>query len=110
MRLIDADALEEKVKALHGHGDYEADLYLTDARYCLGACVWDDTEDYGIEKTEKAIKDAPTVDAVQVVRCKDCKYYEQAKVNNKGFLICSASGMEITEADYCSYGERRNDG
>ena len=71
--------------------------------------MWDDPEDYGIEKTEKAIKDAPTVDAVQVVRCKDCKYYEQAKVNNKGFLICSASGMEITEADYCSYGERRKD-
>ena len=23
-----------------------------------------------------------------------------------GFLICPASGMEITESDYCSYGER----
>lgn len=57
-----------------------------------------------------SIDNAPTADVVDVVRCKDCKYYEQAKVNNKGFLICPASGMEITEADYCSYSERRNDG
>ena len=52
---------------------------------------------------------APTADVVEVVRCKDCKYYEQAKVNNKGFLICPASGMEIAEADFCSYRERRSE-
>ena len=57
-----------------------------------------------------AVDEVPTVgDAVLVVRCMDCKYYEQAKVNNKGFLICPASGMEITEADFCSYGERRSE-
>lgn len=44
------------------------------------------------------------------VRCKDCTYWKNAKVNKKGFLICPASGMEITEEDYCSYGERRIDG
>ena len=49
------------------------------------------------------------VDTETVVRCKDCKYFQTAKVNSKGFLICPASGMEITETDYCSYGER-NDG
>ena len=54
-----------------------------------------------------AIVDAqPTADVVEVVRCKECRYYPDAKVNEKGFLICPASGMEITETDYCSYGER----
>ena len=48
----------------------------------------------------------PTIDAVPVVRCRECRYYPTAKVNEKGFLICPASGMEITETDYCSYGER----
>lgn len=43
-------------------------------------------------------------DVAEVVRCKDCRYYPTAKVNEKGFLICPASGMEITETDYCSYG------
>ena len=48
-------------------------------------------------------------DAVQVVRCVDCKYRELAKVNCKGYTICPASGMEITDDDYCSYGERKGD-
>ena len=43
---------------------------------------------------------------IKIVRCKDCKYFQTAKVNNKGFLICPTSGMEITETDYCSYGEK----
>ena len=52
------------------------------------------------------LKAIPTIDAVPVVRCRECRYYPTAKVNEKGFLICPASGMEITETDYCSYGER----
>ena len=52
-------------------------------------------------------KEMKTVDAVPVVRCKDCFYHDYAKANEKGFLICPASGMEITDYDYCSYGERK---
>ena len=48
---------------------------------------------------------APTVDAVVVTRCKNCAHKERATVNEKGFLICPASGMEITPGDFCSYGE-----
>ena len=44
-----------------------------------------------------------------IVRCKDCVYYEEAKVNELGFIICRASGMEITENDFCSYGEKRDE-
>lgn len=43
-------------------------------------------------------------DVVEVVRCRDCEYGKEARVNEKGFLICPASGMEITDNDYCSYG------
>ena len=49
----------------------------------------------------------PTADVVEVTFCKDCRYYQDAKVNEKGFLICPASGMEITETDFCSYGQRK---
>ena len=45
-------------------------------------------------------------DAVPVVRCKDCVYKASAEVND-GFLICPASGMEICDDDFCSYGERK---
>ena len=56
---------------------------------------------------KQCIDEAPAIDAVPVVRCKDCTYFSNAKINTKGFLICPASGMEITEDDYCSYGERK---
>lgn len=60
-----------------------------------------------MDNVREAIKKMPAIDAVPVVRCKECRYYQNAKVNKKGFLICPASGMEITEDDYCSYGERK---
>ena len=49
----------------------------------------------------------PTANVVEVTFCKDCRYYQDAKVNEKGFLICPASGMEITVTDFCSYGRRK---
>ena len=58
------------------------------------------------EDTMYCIDNLPAADVVEVVRCKNCRYYPTTKVNEKGFLICPASSMEITEADYCSYGER----
>ena len=49
-----------------------------------------------------------TVDAVPVVKCRECMYAKNAKVNKKGFRICPASHMEIVDDDYCSYGERED--
>lgn len=54
-------------------------------------------------------QDGVLVEFVPVVRCEDCIYSGEAKVNQKGFLICPASGMEITDMDFCSYGDRRAD-
>ena len=53
----------------------------------------------------KAGKDR--ADTEPMLRCKDCIYGEEAEVNEKGFTICPASGMEITDDDFCSYGERK---
>lgn len=55
-----------------------------------------------------AIKNAPTADVVEVVRCKDCKHYGGITY---GFVCRKYSGVDTkvcTEKDhYCSYGERR---
>lgn len=53
------------------------------------------------------VEDAPAVDAVKVVKCKDCYYWMKAKVNRNGGLVCPKSGMEITATDYCSRAEKR---
>ena len=42
------------------------------------------------------------------VRCGECIYMEEAYEKN-GFLICPASGMEIMNTDFCSYGERKKE-
>lgn len=49
----------------------------------------------------------PAVDAVSVVRCKDCK---RCKLDDLGNLICGLTiyEMEISKNDYCSYGERKD--
>ena len=48
----------------------------------------------------------PAVDAVPVIRCKDCRYLVEATINSNGFTICSVSDMEITPTDFCSYAEK----
>ncbi len=50
--------------------------------------------------------DSISADVVAVVRCKDCRY-RNGKVNRKGFEVCDATGMDITDNDFCSWGERR---
>lgn len=59
------------------------------------------------EEVEQTIKEAPAVDAVEVIKCRDCFYWMKAKVNRSGFLVCPKSGMEIVATDYCSRAERR---
>ena len=61
----------------------------------------------GVNHAIQCVKEEPAVDVVEVTFCKDCRYYQDAKVNEKGFLICPASGMEITVTDFCSYGQRK---
>lgn len=65
---------------------------------------YDDCDELVARRCRDALSALPAADVAEVVRCKDCRYYQDARINKKGFLICPASGMEITETDYCSYG------
>ncbi len=67
---------------------------------------YDDCDELVARRCRDALSALPAADVAEVVRCKDCQYYQDARINKKGFLICPASGMEITETDYCSYGVR----
>ena len=55
------------------------------------------------------IEAAPTVDAVEVVRCKDCKQWRR----NSGIAEspnghCFCHDIETNGHDFCSYGERKD--
>lgn len=52
------------------------------------------------EKMLKTIREQPTVDAVQVVRCGRCEYY-----SNEMNCCSYVNGLQnVTKTDYCSYG------
>ena len=92
MRLIDADAL---ILALEMQ-DY--------------SCAPDTLEDWTPQDMTKAeiadIEHAPTIDAVEVVRCKDCKHWQNEH-------LCRAFSqfgtIETQGDDYCSHGERKEE-
>ena len=54
------------------------------------------------------ICEAPTVDAVEVVRCRDCEHYKW--IPNFGRLMCTNfRGLAIAKPDdFCPYGERKD--
>ena len=97
-RLIDANAL------LRDNEKYFCEPCKKDGHDYHGvACraCWVDDMRIGIEN-------APTVDAVPVVRCKDCKNFGR---NFENDTFCSSCGglSDPEEDDFCSYGERRTD-
>ena len=59
--------------------------------------------------TTLILQEAPTVDAVEIVRCKDCKHYEIHKP--KVLENCERNGyiIPMKPDDFCSYGERKNE-
>lgn len=87
MRLINADALEERM-----------------CRQCTIECGGSpcDPDECFIRDV---IRDAPTVDAVEVVRCKECRFWDDDRRCNG---IENGLVREYTwDDDFCSYGERR---
>ena len=64
------------------------------------------------KKAEKAIREMPTIDAVPVVRCKDCMFFEIMKNEHIGdcnYWQDQGRAVSTFPDDFCSYGERRND-
>ena len=62
----------------------------------------------------KRVELAPTVDAVEVVRCKECVFYKETEDwdGNKYFACHKRAAvliMQMKPDDFCSYGERRTD-
>lgn len=88
MRLIDADALMEHI--------------MKDPLFPL-------VEQYGISGVLNA---QPTIDAVPVIRCKDCKWYIKKEwlVGGGYYIMCrNGSIANAKKDDYCSRAERKEE-
>lgn len=82
-RLIDADAFLEKMKRTSRYFDVVFD-----------------------------VEEMPTVDAVEVVRCRECKYHywEQEPCHGKSVHYCKLPhmrGVEVFKEFFCYYGDRK---
>ena len=57
------------------------------------------------------LREAPTVDAVEVVRCRDCKHWDSETWFCDIHSTFGHHDLEwnmFSEDDYCSYGERKD--
>lgn len=48
----------------------------------------------------------PTVDAVEVIRCKDCKHWQKSSINYNEY-VCYWGGYVKQEDDFCSWGRKK---
>ena len=61
----------------------------------------------------KSVKEAPTADVVEVVRCKDCAYrehfYPEKQIGEEAreAYYCGIRKTTVRATDFCSYGERK---
>lgn len=96
MKLIDADALDERFDKrikwlrLDMHDQYSLGLY------------------HGAVTDKDLIGEMPTVDAVEVVRCRDCRHRgtDDCIFHIKG-EPADEELLRKLDNDFCSYGERK---
>ena len=84
MRLIDADTLIE---------DVDGDL----------------TDSVAEGKAIVKIENAPTIDAVPVIRCRDCKYNSNTDGNYVNCNIIPEMFGKTPDDNYCSWAERKEE-
>ena len=89
-RLIDANALSDAVDESKHNNPHSQGMVRVNHRN-------------EHEHFLRMIMNAPTVDAVEVVECRDCKHFEKMKSNNSFF--CNEYGGVVKENDYCSRAE-----
>ena len=93
MRLIDADAPITRLNSV-----LETINVVFPNNFDVGCLA-------GVKLAIEMVKDAPSVDAVQVVRCKDCKYATYSE--RWKTLKCAEREYDFTPDDgYCFMGER----
>lgn len=77
-----------------------------DAKRTYTQDMFDTEKDFG--RVNDVLDYAPTVDAVSVVRCQDCKNFRRNEENDP--YCADRRGLSAPEPDgYCSYGERREE-
>lgn len=89
MRLIDADTLEAK---LEEQRKLYIDMDMKGAEHLL------------VHDVLHHVWEAPTIDAVQVVRCKDCKHSREDELWHMRWC----KGLTVNDEHFCADGEKKD--
>lgn len=108
MRLIDADALMDDINELKKSPWYNNAFRIDFLSDINGSRV---VRSEAIDIVQRlCIDDAPTIDAVEVVRCEDCKYKQQCRKAVEYITHEPTSvTIEYKSVDFCSYGKREGE-
>ena len=94
MRLCDLDEIkicvDRQYKYCHGYTGNKKAIYRE-----------------AILAVKSIMHSAKPVDAVEVVRCQECKYHEDTSVTE--FEHCCLIGKTVRHDDFCSYGKRKGE-
>lgn len=90
-RLIDADALIDQLTR------FQRKLHDADRELTANQCI-------------AFVENAPTVDAVKVVRCGECSHSEVCKMDDGDVRYCHIFEMQTEDDYYCADGDRKDDG
>ena len=98
MRLIDADACTKL---------FDKDFKETMRLIRQGETHLDNLAE-GFAEAHIVIRSMPSVDAVKIVRCKDCKHWLKDVPGCTDFVgRCELANYMIGAVGYCVYGERK---
>lgn len=100
--LIDAN---EPIKKLEEHRNLFIDAWQ-------GFAYLSDSDKARVDEIDTCIAEiinATTVDAVEVVRCKECKSYDPGYIR-RDHGWCKEWGTAVRASGFCHHGERRTDG
>ena len=82
------------------HFDKDKCADAGNCKVCEKRCLW-----------HEVVASVPAVDAVEVVRCKDCKHGElNCNLKEKEYVVCELDEHHVWRPNgFCSYGERREE-
>lgn len=95
MKLIDGDALMEALGI------------AVECKDCSRNGAFGCKEDSAFVYACEAITDAPTIDAVEVVRCEYCEYSHEEDEFERWCYGFGSPARLVRKDDFCSHGKRR---
>ena len=69
-----------------------------------------DSDRFVLADVAVQVTDIPAVDAVEVCRCRECKFFDKGQNDAESWEWCNIWERDCESECYCRYGQRREDG